>query len=387
VRKIAIIGIGQTPVREHWNLGIRELAAEAIFKALDDAGIKKVDALFVGNMLSGALSNQEHLGSLVAEYAGLEGIEAIKVEAACASGAAAFRQAVLAVASGNIDYALAVGVEKLTDLSGYFTTNGLATAADADYEAAMGLSFVALNALLMKRYMFEYKFSKQDFAEFIINAHRNAIHNPNAMYRKTISTEQYLNSKMVVDPINLLDASPIADGAAAAIVCTYEESKSVKSKPIIVSACEIGTDTIAIYNRKNPLILKGVERSTQKAIRTAGIKHSDLDFLELHDAFSIMTALSLEASGFADYGMGLRIPDNGKIKINGSLPLSTFGGLKARGHPVGATGIYQINEAVLQLRHEAPEAIQIEDARYAFTQNIGGSGATVVTTILERDHK
>ncbi len=383
MRKVAIAGIGQTPVREHWDAGLRELAARAVLAAQADAQLPRADALFVGNMLSGLLSAQEHLGALIAESAGLEGIEAVKVEAACGSGAAAFRMAVLAVASGMVDTAIAVGVEKLTELSGRSTTAGLAAAADADHETAMGLTFVALNALLMRRYMYEYRYEKKDFAAFGIHAHHNAAHNPNAMFRKPITAAQYERAKMIADPVNLLDSSPIGDGAAAVVVTAAEKAPTVR--PITVAACEVGTDTIALDNRENPLWLKGVERSVVRAFRTAGIRHAQIDFLELHDAFSIMAALSLEAAGFCERGQAVRLANEDVFAIRGKLPVCTFGGLKGRGHPVGATGLYQIVEAVQQLRGSAPEPIRVNEPRTAMTQNIGGSGATVITTILKNE--
>ncbi len=377
MRKVYIKGIGQTPVREHWDTGLRDLAAQAVLAAMDDAGRSDVDALYAGNMLSGPLSGQEHLGVLIAEHAGLPGIEAVKVEAACGSAAAAFRQGVLAIASGMVESVVCVGVEKLTEMSGYATTQGLASAADADYETAMGMNFVAINALLMQRYMYEFGYRKQDFAAFGISAHENATHNPNAMFRSPITAAQYERAKMIVDPINLLDSSPIADGAAA-VVLTAEPDNAIE-----IAACEIGTDSIAIDNRENPLWLQGVERSVVKAIRNAGVSQRDIDLFELHDAFSIMAALSLEASGFAERGQAVKLANDGAFRRNSNLPTCTMGGLKGRGHPVGATGLYQIVEAAMQLRRQAPDALQIPDARIAMAQNIGGSGATVITTILK----
>jgi len=381
MRKVAIIGIGQTPVREHWSLGFRELGAKAILAAMDDANVQNVDALYVGNMLSGVLGSQEHLAVLLAEYAGLEGIEAVKVEAACGSAAAAFRQAVLAVGSGAVDTAVAMGIEKLTEMSGKSTTYGLATAADADYETAVGLSFVAINALAMQRYIYEYGYQKGDFAPFVINAHKNAVHNPNAMFRNKISLEQYRAAKMISDPVNLLDSSPIADGAAACIITAAENIGDNADRAIIIEACEIGTDTIALDNRKDPLWLSGVERSVKKAFKTAGVSHKDIELFELHDAFSIMSALCLEASGFTERGTSPKVALGDGFAIDGLLPISTFGGLKGRGHPVGATGMYQLVETVQQLRGDAPDAIQV-DCKRAMAQNVGGSGATVITSIL-----
>jgi len=384
MRQVAIIGIGQVPVREHWDNGIRELSVKAILNAMDDADIKQVDALYIGNMLGSYLSDQSNLGALVAEYAGLNVQESLSVEAACGSAAAAFRQAVIAVASGKIDTAVAVGVEKLTEHSDVAPSNGLATAADADYEAAMGLSFVSINALLMRRYMHEYGCNKSDFAGFVINAHKNALHNKNAMFKAHINEDKYAKAKLIADPINLLDSSPISDGAAAVVITSLENASKYKTTPIEIRACESGIDTIALSKRSNPLRLKAVTDSTERAFKVAGIRHNDIDLFEPHDAFSIMTTLALESAGFADWGTGTRLANEAEIGIQGRLPLSTFGGLKARGHPVGATGLYQIVEASLQLRGEAPDAIQVPSANLAVTQNIGGSASYVVTTVLER---
>ncbi len=382
MRRVAIVGIGQTPVKEHWNAGLRDLAVDAIWKALADADTRNIQGLFVGNMLSGTLTKQEHLATLIADYAGFQGIEAVKVESACSSGASAVRQAVLAVASGHLDSALALGVEKLTETNTFTTTDGLASAADAEFETAMGISFVALNAMLMRRYMHEYGYQKEDFAPFIALAHQNAKHNPNAMFHFTVTPEMYRQAKMVADPINLLDSSPIADGAAAVLVVPEEAVSHYAGKPIWVRAIEVGTDTISLDNRNQLLWLSAAEISTRKALTTAGITHKDVAFFELHDAFSIMSALSLEGSGFVEAGQAVRLANEDYFSLKGSLPIATMGGLKARGHPVGATGVYQIVEAVQQLRGEAPAPLQLDNPRYGMCQNIGGSGATIVTTIL-----
>ena len=385
MRRVAIVGIGQTPVKEHWNAGLRELAVEAIWKALEDADARHIDGMFVGNMLSGTLTRQEHLATLIADYAGFSGIEAVKVESACSSGASAVRQATLAVAAGHLDVALAVGVEKLTETNTFTTTDGLASAADADYETAMGISFVALNAMMMQRYMYEYGYQKDDFAPFIEIAHANAQHNPNAMFRFPVTRAQYQKAKMVAAPINLLDSSPIADGAAAVVVVPEEAVSRYAGKPVWIRAIEVSTDTISLDSRADILWLKAAETSTRNALKTAGISHNDIRFFELHDAFSIMSALSLESSGFAERGKAVAAANKGDFSLEGRLPIATMGGLKARGHPVGATGVYQIVEAALQLRGQAPEKLQLDAPTYGMCQNIGGSGATIVTTILSTE--
>ncbi len=383
MRDVHIIGIGQTRVGEHWDLSLRHLALEALLAALRDAGVEQVDMLLVGNMLSGELTGQEHLGALIADFASLRGIEAYKIEAACGSGAAAARLGYIAVAGGMADVVLVVGVEKMTDRKSEETTAALAMAADADYEALHGLSFVSLNALLMRRYMHEFGVSHDAFAPFTINAHLNAVNNPYAMFPFTISQQAFTQAKMIADPINLMDSSPICDGAAAIVLASADVSKSLpNARPVRVLASATATDALALHDRRDPLVLEGVALSAYKAYQQAEVQPADIDLFELHDAFSIMSVLSLEASGFAGRGQGVRLGLDGEIGIEGKLPLCTMGGLKARGHPVGATGVYQLVEAVQQLRGQAG-ANQVRNAHLAMTQNIGGSGATVITHILE----
>ncbi len=381
MQKIAILGIGQTPVDEHWEKSLRELAGEAIFAALNDAQRNDAEALFVGNMMSGMLSKQENLGALIADWVGLRGIEAMKVEAACGSGAAALRAGLMAVGSGEVDSAIVVGVEKMTEGLPVDVTAGLATAADADYEAAQGLSFVAINALVMRRYMHEYGWKHSDFAPFSINSHANAIHNPFARLQEPITEKDYLKARMIADPINLLDASPTGDGAAAVLLAPADSIKTSSRPLVTLAGSASATDSLAVHDRHEPTFLQAAAKSALKAYSQAGVDPEEIDFFELHDAFSIMAALSLEASGFAERGQGPRLALEGEICLGGRIPIATRGGLKARGHPVGATGIYQIVEAVQQLRGEANET-QVEGAKIGMTQNIGGSGATIITHIL-----
>ena len=383
MRDVAIIGVGQTKVGEHWDTSLRHLALGSLQAAMSDAGVARADALYVGNMLSGELTGQEHLGALVADFAGLRGIETFKIEAACGSGAAALRVGYVAVAGGLADIVVVVGVEKMTDTLGPDTTMALAMAADGDYEAAQGVSFVAINALLMRRYMHEYGYSHQDFAPFAVNAHRNGMNNPYAMFRFPVKAERFTRAKMICDPINLLDSSAICDGAAAVVLAPAGAARALSAAPIRIAASAVGTDTLAVHDRRDPLVLDGAIISTRRAYEQAGVGPEDINLFELHDAFSIMAALSLEAAGFADKGQGLQLALEGEIGIEGRVPVATMGGLKARGHPVGATGIYQIVEVVQQLRGLAGDN-QVKNARLGMAQNIGGSGATVVTHILER---
>ena len=385
MRRVAILGIGQTKIDEHWDLSLREIGGNAAFAAMRDASLEKVDALFVGNMLSPLVDGQNQLGTFFSDWIGLWGQEAVKVEAACASGAAALRAGLMAVSSGEIDSALVVGVEKMTDKAGHDVTSALATAADADYEVEQGISFVGINALVMRRYMYEFGWKHEDFASFSINAHANAMHNPFARLHEKITVEKFEKSSMVATPINLLDASPIGDGAAAVIIVPAEKVASMSNRPrITVAGSASATDSIAVHSRKDPLFLSAAYESSKRAYQMSGSQPQDIDVFELHDAFSIMSALSLEASGFAERGQGVRLGLENQIGPRGTIPICTRGGLKARGHPVGATGMYQVVEVVQQLRYECGET-QVVGARTGMAQNIGGSGATIITHILKAE--
>jgi acetyl-CoA C-acetyltransferase len=381
MREVAVLGIGQTPVDEHWDKSLKELAGEAMFAALNDARRESVDAIFVGNMMSSSANRQQHLGAMMADWAGLRYTEAIRLEAACGSGSAAFRTGLMAVGSGAVESALVVGVEKMTDSPGDEITPALATAADADWEADQGLSFVALNALLMRRYMYEYGWKHSDFAPFSINAHANAMHNPNARFHEAISEADYHKAAMIADPINLMDASPMGDGAAAAILVPADSLRYPGHALITVAGSGSATDTIALHDRQAGVWLTAAEHSARQAYDQAGVGPQDIDVFELHDAFSIMAALSLEAAGFAERGQGPRLALDGAIRPDGRIPVATRGGLKARGHPVGGTGMYQIVEVVQQLRGEA-DGTQVAGAKIGMAQNIGGSGSNIVTHIL-----
>lgn len=383
--QVYVIGVGQTPVGEHWNTSLRHLAASAILGAMEDAGVDSLDGLYVGNMLSGTLNQQEHLGALLADFIGQRGIEAMKIEAACGSGAAAMRVGFAMIAGGLAQVVAVAGVEKMTEPRGPETTAALAMAADGDFEADQGVSFVALNALLMRRYMAEYNVSHADFAGFSVVAHANGATNPYAMFQRPISPAEFDHAPLVATPIRMLDASPIGDGAAAVVLANEERARSSGRPLVRVAASSFAIDSLAIHDRRNPLFLEAAAKSSRQAFRQAGIEPEDLDLFEVHDAFSIMAALSLEASGFAQPGQAVRLAMDGAVARDGKIPISTMGGLKARGHPVGATGIYQIVELVEQLRGQAGPN-QITDAVWGMAQNIGGSGASAITHILESCH-
>lgn len=381
MRDVYIVGLGFTPVREHWSKSLRTLGARAIIAALADGREASVDALYVGNMLAGQVSNQENLATLLADESGLLHVEAVRVEAACGSGGAAVRSAALAVASGAAERSIAVGVEKMTDVTGDHIAAGLATASDQDFEASFGLSFVAMAGLLMQRYLHESKRSRAEFAPFVVTAHKNAMTAEHAMFRSGVTTEQYLHSPMAASPLGVLDAAPVCDGAAAVLVCSKEALKP-HHKPIRIAGAAIATDTISLSARRCLTKLTSAEVSASKAFKQAQVTARDIQLFEPHDAFTIMTALALEACGFAKPGAALDMATAGAFELSGSLPICTMGGLKGRGHPVGASGVYQIAEACLQLRGDAGKN-QIAGVKRAMTQSIGGHGAVAVTHILE----
>jgi acetyl-CoA C-acetyltransferase len=380
---VVIAGIGQTPVGEHWDISLRELAYQAMEAAMQNAGGLRPQALFVSNMLAPTFSGQTHLGALLADFAGLTGIEASVVEAAGASGGAALRQAYLAVLAGNVDTALVVGVEKFTDKIGSAAEAGLSLTTDSDYEADQGLTVAAQSALLMRRYIHEYGVARDVFGSFPITAHANGASNPNAMFQKAINLDTYTKAGIVSDPLNMFDMAPMADGAAALVITRRELLPPGFPHPLVrISGSSLSTDTLALHDRHDLLAFSAVRMSTERACRQAGILPSDVDLFEVFDGSSILAVLSLESAGFAPRGEGWKLGQDGGINLHGSLPLATFGGLKARGNPGGATGVYQVVEAVLQLRGEAGTN-QVPDARRAMVQALGGPASTAVTHILE----
>lgn len=384
MHEVVIAGIGQTPVGEHWDIPLRELAFQAVEAARQDAGGIRPQAVYVANMLAAALSRQGHLGALIADFAGLRGVEAMTVEAAGASGGVAFRQALLAVASGAVDTALVVGVEKITDRVGAQVEAAKAVTLDADYEAEQGVTPAVQAALLMQRYLHEYQVPREAFAGFPIVAHANGASNPNAMFRRAIHEKTYTRAPITSEPLNVFDEAPDADGAAAVLLVRRDLLPPGFPHPIVgVAGSNVCTDTLAVHDRPDVLRFRAAEQSVHHACRQANITPEAIDLFELYDAFSIYAALALEAAGFAAAGQGWQLAQNGALHRDGRIPICTFGGLKARGNPGGATGVYQIVEATLQLRGQAGEN-QIPDARIALTQCFGGPATTVATHILAR---
>ncbi len=379
---IIVAGIGQTPVGEFWNISLRSLAAEAILAAIKDAGGLKPRVMYIGNMLAASASNQTNLGSLLAEDVGLLGVEGVTIEAADASGGAALHAGYLAIQSGAVDVALVVGVEKYTDAIGSDSESMISQMLDADFEAAQGLTPLSLAGLLFHRYLQEYGADHDGFAGFPQVAHANGATNPFAMFQRVMTEEAYVRAARGAEILNLFDVAPYADGAAAVVLAREDVLPQDWKKPLVrlVGSSSV-VDTLSIHDRHNPLVWDAASLSIERACRSAGIMPRDVDFFEYHDATSLHAALSLEAGGFASQGQGWMLAKEDVIGLQGQIPVATFGGLKARGHPIGATGVYQAVEAAIQLRGEAGPN-QVKGAKLGLIQSLGGLGATAVTHVL-----
>lgn len=378
--KINIAGAATTEFGELWDISPRQLAREAMFNALKDAGIgpKDVDALFVGNMLALILGNQANLGSLFSEELGVS-IPAFRVEAACASGGLALNNAINSIMAGRYKTVLVLGIEKMTDSSSDEITAGL-MAAGSDEERQAGLTFPGIYALMAQAYMDKYNISEETLASVSVKNHYHGFLNEKAQFRRKITIEDVMNSGKIADPLKLLDCSPISDGAAA-VVISSEISK--RSKPVYITASETETDTLALYDRSSFTSLSAVVEASQKAYKSVGIKPADIDVAEIHDCFSIAEVVATEDLGFSKKGEGARDIEANKYTISkGKIITNPSGGLKACGHPVGATGIKQIVEITQQLRGEAGLR-QVKNAKIGLTHNVGGSGAIAVIHILQ----
>ena len=380
--EVIVAGIGQTPVGEWWDVSLREMAAEAILAARKDAGGLKPGGMYIGNMLAVSLSRQANLGALLTEDVGLVGTEGVTVEAADASGGAALRMAYLAVLSGDVDAALVVGVEKYTDVIGPESESMIAHMLDGDYEAAEGLTPLSLAGLLFHRYLQEYSAERKAFAGFPEVAHANGATNPNAMFQKAMRPGAYQRAADAAEILNLFDVAPYADGAAAVMLVREDCLPKGWDKPrVSVIGSSVVTDTLSIHDRHQPLVWDAARLSIERACRGAGVMPRDVDFFEYHDATSLHAALSLEAAGFAAQGQGWMLAKPEVIGLDGQIPVATFGGLKARGHPIGATGVYQAVEATLQLRGVAG-ANQVKDAKLGLIQCLGGMASTAAAHVM-----
>ncbi len=385
MRKVAVVGVGMGKFGERWEDGLRELSAEAGLRALEDAGITgdDIQALYIGNMSGGRFVGQEHVGALIADAMGLNPIPATRVEAACSSGGLAFREAYLAVASGEFDLVVVGGVEKMTDvLTGQATTT-LGGAADQEWETFFGATFPSLYALIARRHMHEFGTTEEQMAKVAVKNHYNGARNPFAQYQREIKIEDVMNSSPVASPLKLLDCSPITDGAAAVVLASEDLARKITDTPVWVRASAQASDSLALHDRKSLTSLNATVVAGKKAFSQAGITPRQVNIAEVHDCFTIAEILAVEDLGFVKKGEGGKAEEDGMFDLNGDISVNTSGGLKACGHPVGATGIKQIVEISLQLRGEAGKR-QVDKAEIGLAHNVGGSGATAVVHILSR---
>jgi len=382
--KVAVIGIGTTEFGENWDKNLRQLAIEAGTKAIIDAGIRgrDLDAIYLGNMSAGRFVGQEHVAALVSGELGLS-IPALRIEGACASGGLALRQGIFSILSGQHDIVLVGGAEKMTDLMTDGVTSSLMGAADQEWEAYYGVTFPSLYAMIARRHMFEFGTTREQMAKVAVKNHHNGFLNPIAQFKKEITIEDVLKSPMVADPLTLFDCSPITDGAATLILCKEEWAKKYTDDPIYIIGSGQASDTLALHDRKSLTTLDATVKAAKEAYKQSGITTKGVDVVEVHDCFTIAEIVATEDLGFCKKGEGGKLLDEGLTEIGGKIPVNTSGGLKAVGHPVGASGIKQAVEIVLQLRGKADKR-QVKDAEIGLTHNVGGSGGTAVVHIFSR---
>ncbi|MCD6127848.1 MAG: thiolase domain-containing protein [Methanomicrobia archaeon] len=385
MRKVAVIGVGMTKFGELWNSSLRSLTIEAGIKALNDAGIggEEVDAIYTGCMSGDMFVKQGHIASLIADYGGMLPVPSTRVEAACASGGLALRQGFMAIASGMADIVVVGGVEKMTDSLGSQTTGYLALAADQEWEAFNGATFPSLYALMARRHMHEYGTTEEQLGLVAVKNHHNGSLNPNAHFQFDVSLEKVMNSSLVADPLRLFHCSPVSDGAACVILASEEKAKELSEDPVWIIGSGQASAAIGLYDREDICTIDSTVNAARAAYKMAGVTPKDIDFAEVHDCFTINEIISSEDLGFFKKGEGGKAVEEGLTSLDGEIPINPSGGLKAKGHPVGATGVAQAVEAVIQLRGKAGKR-QVKDAEIGLTHNIGGSGGTAVIHIFSR---
>jgi len=385
-RGVAVIGVGITKFGEQWDHGMKELAVESGIKAVEDANISGNDIQFIvgGNMSGGLFSGQEHGAGLLADYLGLNPVPAVRTEGACSSGGLAMRVGYMAVASGMYDYVAVGGVEKMTDVYGPQAITALAGAMDYETEAYFGATFPGIYALIANRHIHQYGTKREHLAMVSVKNHANGFHNPIAQYKRKITVDDVLKSPMVADPLRVLDCSPITDGAATVILAPADIAKKHTDTPVYINASAQASDTLSLFARRDVTTLDATVHAAREAYRQAKITPNDINFVEVHDCFTIAEICAYEDLGFTKKGHGGKLIEEGETEIGGRIPVNASGGLKSKGHPVGATGVAQIVELVKQLREEAGKR-QVKGAETGLAHNVGGSGATATVHILSRN--
>src|SRR5574340_146917 len=385
MRPVAVIGIGKTPFGAFPDRDLRSLAVEAGTKCLKNGSIEasRVDAFFLGNFAGPSFAGQSHLAPYVASGLGMAGIPATRFEAACASSGSAFFHAYNAVAAGVFDIVMVLGVEKMTSQPTARVSEILASAVDCSGEMKAGSTFASLFAMIARRHMYQFGTTREHLASVAVKNHANGALNPDAHMRKLITVEQALAAKFIAEPLTLYDCSLISDGAAAVLLAPAERAGEFTDKPVRVLACAQASDYVALDQKEDITTFPAVRRAAEKAYAAAGLQAADIQFAELHDCFTIAEIIALEDLGFAPRGEGGPYTASGSTALTGERPVNTSGGLKSKGHPVGATGVAQICDLALQICREAGER-QIQRNSVGLAENLGGSGATCVVTILGR---
>lgn len=385
MRSVSIIGVGLSKFGEQWESSLRDLVTEAGVRAIMDAGIdgKDVQAVFGGCMASGSFASQEHIGALIVDQLGLNPVPSTRCEAACASGGVALRAGYLAIASGMYDVVAVGGVEKMTDIDVEEAAVALAGAGDQEWELFNGATFPALYALMARRHILEYGTTEEQLAAVAVKNHANGVNNPYAQYQKAITVDEVMKSGYIASPLKLLDCSPITDGAAAVILCASEKAKKFNDAPVEIAASSQASDTLGLASRESLTRLKASEVAGRDAFKQAKIEAKNVNFAEVHDCFTIGEIMAVEDLGFFKKGLGGKATADGETALNAKISVNASGGLKAKGHPVGATGVAQACEAVWQLRGQAGKR-QVANAEIGLTHNVGGSGATAVVHVFKR---
>jgi acetyl-CoA C-acetyltransferase len=381
MREVAIVGAGMTRFGELWQSSLRQLFAEATLAALKQAGADHLDSIYVGNMSAGGFVAQEHLGPLMASEIGMCGVPAARVESACASGGVALRQAFLEVASGASDLVLASGVEKMND--GAEVTDVLAYASDQELEAYHGITFPGLYAMIARAHMERHGTTEEEMSLVAVKNHRHGSLNPKAQFGREVTLEQVLGSSLVSEPLRLLHCSPVSDGAASVLLCPLDQAKKYTDQPVQIVGSGLATGTLTLAEREDPTFLDAVQLSAERAYKMAGVGPGDIQLAEVHDCFAIAEICCTEALGLVERGGGGKAVREGHTALEGKVPINTSGGLKSKGHPVGATGVAQVIEIFEQLRGEAGKR-QVKGASVGLAQNMGGSGASSVVHVLRR---
>jgi acetyl-CoA C-acetyltransferase len=384
MRDVAVIGTGITNFGYLWDKSWRSLAIEASLEAIKNSGVDKVDSMYVANFSGGTFVEQEHMAAVVADYLGLLHIPSTRIEDACASGGVAIRHAFMEVASGMSDVVLVTGVEKMTDVVTSQGVYSLSMAADREFEGYQGITFPGLFALVAKKYMHDFNATRKQFAQVAVKNHKNASKNPKAQFHNIISIDDVLEAAMIADPLGLYDCSPMTDGAASVVLMPLEKALKLSNipKPIKISGIAQATDTIALAQRESFTTFQATVEAANKAYKMANKSPEDINVVEVHDCFTIAEICAIEDLGFFEKGKGAKATEDDLTALDGKLPVNPSGGLKGKGHPVGATGVAQIVNIVEQLRGESKD-LQIKNAKVGLAHNLGGSGATVTVTILE----